>query len=138
MPLMIGGGAGVLGHPEQLPKEFKFLRERSELYREVFPSLQRVVLINHEDCRVLRIPEKKLLGFLARVSSSHPSMRAMTFLWSRGPLSICFRIWDLQWSFTMRRFVDPAAPYRHRELSLNRSNASDGTLITRPENPLEF
>src|ERR1044071_8007132 len=64
MPLIIGGGAGVLGHPEQLPKEFKFLKERFELYREVFPSLRRVVLINHEDCRYYEFLKKKLLGFL--------------------------------------------------------------------------
>jgi hypothetical protein len=64
MPLIIGGGAGVLGHPEQLPKEFKFLKERFELYREVFPSLRHVVLINHEDCRYYEFLKNKLLGFL--------------------------------------------------------------------------
>lgn len=64
MPLVIGGGAGVLGHPEQLPKEFKFLKERFELYRDVFPSLRRVVLINHEDCRYYDFLKTKLFGFL--------------------------------------------------------------------------
>jgi hypothetical protein len=64
MPLIIGGGAGVLGHPEQLPKEFKFLKERFELYRDVFPSLRRVVLINHEDCRYYEFLKRKLFGFL--------------------------------------------------------------------------
>ena len=66
MPLIIGGGAGVLGHPEQLPKEFKFLKERFELYREVFPSLRRVVLINHEDCRYYEFLKTKLIGFLGQ------------------------------------------------------------------------
>lgn len=65
LPLIIGGGAGVLGHPEQLPKEFKFLKERFELYRDVFPSLRRVVLINHEDCRYYEFLKRKLLGFLS-------------------------------------------------------------------------
>jgi hypothetical protein len=64
MPLIIGGGAGVLGHPQQLPKEFKFLKERFELYRDVFPSLRRVVLINHEDCRYYEFLKNKLFGFL--------------------------------------------------------------------------
>ena len=64
MPLVVGGGAGVLGHPEQLPKEFKFLKERFELYRDIFPSLRRVVLINHEDCRYYDFLKTKLLGFL--------------------------------------------------------------------------
>ena len=64
MPLVIGGGAGVLGHPEQLPKEFKFLKERLEVYRDVFPSLRHVVLINHEDCRYYQFLKSKLLAFL--------------------------------------------------------------------------
>jgi hypothetical protein len=50
IPIVVGGGASVLGHPEQLPKEFKFLKERLELYRSVFPTVRRVVLINHENC----------------------------------------------------------------------------------------
>src|SRR5437867_6285642 len=51
IPLVIGGGAGVLGHPEQLPKEFKFVKDRFELYREHFPTIHRLVLINHQDCK---------------------------------------------------------------------------------------
>lgn len=51
IPIVVGGGAGVLGHPEQLPKEFKFLKDRLEHYREIFPSARRIILINHEGCR---------------------------------------------------------------------------------------
>ena len=51
IPIVVGGGAGVLGHPEQLPKEFKFLKERLEHYRQVFPTARRIILINHEGCR---------------------------------------------------------------------------------------
>lgn len=51
IPIVVGGGAGVLGHPEQLPKEFKFLKERLEHYRQIFPSAHRIILINHEGCR---------------------------------------------------------------------------------------
>jgi hypothetical protein len=51
IPIVVGGGAGVLGHPEQLPKEFKFLKDRFEYYREIFPTVRRLVLVNHEDCR---------------------------------------------------------------------------------------
>jgi hypothetical protein len=65
IPIVVGGGAGVLGHPEQLPKEFKFLKERFEMYREHFPSVRRVVLINHEDCKYynsLKSKVSRLLG----------------------------------------------------------------------------
>ena len=63
LPLVVGGGAGVLGHPEQLPKEFKFMKERFELYRSLFPTIRRVVLINHEDCRYYHSLKTKLAGF---------------------------------------------------------------------------
>ncbi len=51
IPIIVGGGAGVLGHPEQLPKEFKFIRERLEHYRQIFPTARRLILMNHEGCR---------------------------------------------------------------------------------------
>jgi hypothetical protein len=64
IPMVIGGGAGVLSHPEQLPKEFKFLKERFEHYRQSFPSIRRVVLINHEDCRYYGALKEKVMSFL--------------------------------------------------------------------------
>jgi hypothetical protein len=74
IPIVIGGGAGVLGHPEQLPKEFKFLKERLELYREIFPTVRRVVLINHEDCKYynsLKSKISRLLGTYFAHSHDH-------------------------------------------------------------------
>lgn len=50
IPIVIGGGGGVLAHPEQLPKEFKFLKDRFEMHMHRFPSISRIVLINHEGC----------------------------------------------------------------------------------------
>jgi hypothetical protein len=64
IPTVVGGGAGVLGHPEQLPKEFKFLKERFETYREVFPTARRLILINHEDCRYYEALKGKVLAAL--------------------------------------------------------------------------
>lgn len=64
IPLVVGGGAGVLGHPEQLPKEFKFLKERFEIYREHFPSIRRLVLINHEDCKYYKSLKSKACRLL--------------------------------------------------------------------------
>jgi hypothetical protein len=64
IPIVVGGGAGVLGHPEQLPKEFKFLRERLEQYKEIFPTVRRIVLINHEDCRYYENLKSRVLSLL--------------------------------------------------------------------------
>jgi hypothetical protein len=64
IPLVIAGGAGVLAHPERLPKEFKFMRDRFELFRRNYPSIRRIVLINHEDCAYYRMLAEKLPAFL--------------------------------------------------------------------------
>ncbi len=66
IPIVVGGGAGVLAHPEQLPKEFKFLRDRLEFYREVFPTVRRIILINHEDCHYYDSIKQKVYGFLGQ------------------------------------------------------------------------
>ena len=66
IPIVVGGGAGVLAHPEQLPKEFKFLRDRFEFYREVFPTVSRIILINHEDCHYYDSIKEKVFGFLGQ------------------------------------------------------------------------
>ncbi|MBI5388105.1 MAG: hypothetical protein HZA90_25855 [Verrucomicrobia bacterium] len=64
VPIVVGGGGGVLAHPEQLPKEFKFLKDRLEHYRRVFPSVRRIVLINHEGCRYYDSIKTKVLSFV--------------------------------------------------------------------------
>jgi len=62
--LVVGGGAGVLAHPERLPKEFKFMKDRFELIRENFPSIRRVILINHEDCKYYESLKDRVLKVL--------------------------------------------------------------------------
>ena len=64
IPIIVGGGGGVLAHPEQLPKEFKFLKDRLEHYRRVFPTVRRIVLINHEGCRYYDSIKTKVLTFI--------------------------------------------------------------------------
>ena len=64
IPLVVGGGAGVLANPERLPKEFKFMKDRFELIHRAFPSVQRAILINHEDCIYYRLLAEKIPGFL--------------------------------------------------------------------------
>jgi hypothetical protein len=75
VPFVIAGGAGVLGQPERLPKEFKFMRDRPALFRRHFPCLKRVVLINHEDCAYYRMLAEKLPGLLPG-HASDPAHRA--------------------------------------------------------------
>ena len=62
IPMVVGGGAGVLAHPEKLPKEFKFMKERLEHYTEAFHSVRRVILINHEDCKYYHSLKERVLG----------------------------------------------------------------------------
>jgi len=51
IPLVVSGGVASLSEPLRLPKEFKFMKERIELFLERFGSINRIILINHEDCR---------------------------------------------------------------------------------------
>jgi hypothetical protein len=64
VPIVVGGGAGVLARPQDLPKEFKFLRDRLELHGGLFPSIRRLILINHQDCQYYASLTGRLLGFL--------------------------------------------------------------------------
>ncbi len=64
IPMVVGGGAGALAYPERLPKEFKFMKDRFELIHRAFPSVQRAVLINHQDCIYYRLLAEKIPGFL--------------------------------------------------------------------------
>lgn len=70
IPLVISGGVASLSEPLKLPKEFKFMKERIELFLERFKSIRRIILINHEDCRHYD-QLKSVLGrlFLQRVQS---------------------------------------------------------------------
>ncbi len=107
VPIVVGGGGGVLGHPEQLPKEFKFLKERLEHYRKVFPTIRRVVLINHEGCRYYESLKTKTLAFLG-------PRRAISPEHAREDLSLVSRVFHrllshLGWSVELyyARFADP-------------------------------
>lgn len=62
IPVVVGGGAGVLANPERRPKEFKFLKDRFELFHGHFASLRRLVLINHEDCLYYRLLAQEVPG----------------------------------------------------------------------------
>jgi hypothetical protein len=64
IPLVVAGGAGVLANPERLPKEFRFLKERFELFCSQFSSIKRIVLINHEDCKYYESLGQRVLGLL--------------------------------------------------------------------------
>lgn len=69
IPFVIAGGVGSLSEPLKLPKEYKFVRDRIDLFVDRFGSIDRMILINHEDCRQYEAFEQ-LIGklFLNRVS----------------------------------------------------------------------
>jgi hypothetical protein len=62
VPFVVAGGAGVLAHPSQRPKEFKFMRDRFALFHEHFACLRRLVLINHEDCAYYKMLAREVPG----------------------------------------------------------------------------
>ncbi len=51
IPVVVSGAVASLTEPLKLPKEFKFMKDRLEFLFERFDTINRVVLINHEDCR---------------------------------------------------------------------------------------
>jgi hypothetical protein len=116
IPLVVGGGAGVLGHPEQLPKEFKFLKERFELYRNHFPSIRRIILINHEDCKYYESLKSRVLGFMGsnlRISPGHAredlDLVSRTFKHLLSHLGLALEIY-------YAKFADP----EHRKVEFER------------------
>jgi hypothetical protein len=66
LPLVVGGGVASLLVADALPKEAKFIREAIAFYLGLFPSIQRLVLINHEDCGKYRALARALPLFLHR------------------------------------------------------------------------
>lgn len=76
IPFVVDGGAGALGRPESLPKEFKFVKERLETFKRSFGSLKRVILINHEDCAYYDRLGSKLSDLIpAHIHLPHDDMR---------------------------------------------------------------
>jgi len=87
IPLVVAGGAGVLAHPESLPKEFKFMRDRFELFRKHYASIKRIVLINHEDCAYYKSLTGRISGLLGR-HAEDPTER------SREDMELIARIFE--------------------------------------------
>jgi len=77
IPLVVSGGVASLSEPLKLPKEFKFMKERIELFLERFDTIRRIILINHEDCRHYEAL-KDLLGriFLQRMEHISEKQRS--------------------------------------------------------------
>ena len=84
IPFVIDGGAGVLGRPESLPKEFKFVKERLELFKERFGSIRRIILVNHEDCSYYGMLGNKLGALLPfHVHLPHDDMKLIQHVFIR-------------------------------------------------------
>lgn len=72
IPIVVAGGAGVLSQPEKLPKEFKFMKDRFEMFKEQFPNIKRIILINHEECSYYaKLREKLSFLFHAHSAAGH-------------------------------------------------------------------
>jgi hypothetical protein len=50
LPLIVPGGAASLSEPLRLPEDFKFMKERLEFFLDQFKTVNRVIVVNHEDC----------------------------------------------------------------------------------------
>ena len=74
VPFVVSGGVVSLSEPLKLPKEFKFMKERIEFVLERFDTINRIVLINHEDCRHYEMM-KSALGNVFLQHVSHMSER---------------------------------------------------------------
>lgn len=119
VPIVVGGGAGVLGHPEQLPKEFKFLKERLEYYRSLFPTARRIILINHEDCRYYESLKSRVLAVLgSRFGLGRGCARQDFSLVSQAFQRLLAHL-GYQVEFYYARFADP----EHKHVELERVNA---------------
>lgn len=74
VPFVVSGGVASLSEPLKLPKEFKFMKERIEFILENFTTINRIVLINHEDCRHYEMM-RSVLGRLFLQHVSHMDER---------------------------------------------------------------
>ena len=74
VPFIVSGGVASLSEPLRLPKDFKFMKERITFLLETFDTIQRIVLINHEDCRHFEML-KAALGNLFLQHFSHMNER---------------------------------------------------------------
>jgi len=66
IPMVIAGGIVSLSEPLQLPKEFKFVKERIEYFLDHIKTIKLVVLINHEDCQYYNVAKDKLKNLFLR------------------------------------------------------------------------
>lgn len=102
IPFVVDGGAGALGRPESLPKEFKFMKERLEMFKQRSGSIKRVILINHEDCGYYDNLGSKLGALLPfHLHPPHEDMKLIQQVFIRLLSHLC-----LQLEPYYARFVD--------------------------------
>lgn len=62
VPINIAGGPAVLAHKDKMPDQYEFLMEQIKFFLHHFPSINKVVIVGHEDC-----------GFYSRIPG-HPDL----------------------------------------------------------------
>ena len=109
IPFVISGGVAALSEPLKLPKEFKFIKERIELFTGLFKSIDRVVLINHEDCRHYEML-KSTLGSIFLQHAAHMTDRQIKDLRNVARLVMDFVAPGFQLEMYYARIVKNGAP----------------------------
>ena len=106
IPFVISGGVASLSEPLKLPKEFKFMKERIELFLGLFDSIKRIVLINHEDCRHYDALKDLLGGLFLRHAPTMAERQQRDLLGVARTLLGLFRP-NLALDLYYARFLDP-------------------------------
>ena len=106
IPFVISGGVASLSEPLKLPKEFKFMKDRIELFLGLFDSIKRIVLINHEDCRHYDAMKDLLGGLFLRHAPTMTERQQRDLLGVARTLMGLFRP-NLNLEMYYARFADP-------------------------------
>jgi hypothetical protein len=82
LPITLLGGVAPLSEPLRFPKDAKFLRDTAEFVFGNFPSIERVVVISHDECaryRALqqRIGSRFLNGFASLLDRQISDLRRL-------------------------------------------------------------
>jgi len=112
IPFVISGGVAALAEPLKLPKEFKFMKERIELFTGLFKSIHRVILINHEDCRHYDML-KSTLGSVFLQHVAHMTERQIKDLKDVAGMVMDFVAPGFQLEMYYARIVKNGAPTVH-------------------------
>ena len=115
IPFVISGGVAAMSEPLKLPKEFKFMKDRIELFLGLFDSIKRIVPINHEDCRHYDALKDLLGGLFHRHAPTMEERQQRDLLGVARTLLGLFRP-NLNLELYYAKFLDPG----HKQIVFER------------------